>query len=296
MDGPDLADLTLFAAVARRQSFRQAARELRLSPSSLSERIAALEQRLGLRLLSRTTRSVRPTDAGEVLLARLNPALADIYEAVDLARQIGDTVAGTLRINAPTPAAQFAIAPRLPAFMAAHPRLTVELIVEDRFVDIVEGGFDAGVRFGESLARDMIAVPIGDPLRYALVAAPNLLERVGRPRHPSDLVGKPCIRHRFTSGAPRDWEFEKDDQLVVVRPEGTLVTTDIRIQLAAAVAGLGFLHTFEGFAQEALHDGGLVPLLEDWHPAFPGPFLYYPSRRHMPAGLRAFIDFFRVKA
>jgi DNA-binding transcriptional LysR family regulator len=292
----DLADLTLFAAVARRQSFRAAARDLGLSPSSLSERIAALEHRLGLRLLNRTTRSVRPTDAGTVLLERLDPALEGIAEAVDRARQLGDTVAGTLRINAPAPAVHFAIQPRLARFLAAHPRLTLELVVEDRFVDIVEGGFDAGVRFGESLARDMIAVPIGGPMRYGLAAAPALIERYGLPRHPRDLIGLPCVRHRFMSGAPQDWEFEKAGEVVTIRPEGPLVANDLRTQLAAAIAGVGFYATFEGYLAEAVADGRLVSLLEDWRPPFPGPFLYYPSRRHMPAALRAFIDFFRVTA
>ncbi len=290
----DLADLRLFATVARHQSFRQAARELGISPSSLSERIAALEQRLGLRLLNRTTRSVHPTDAGAVLLQRLNPALTDIAEAVDLARQLGDTVAGVLRINAPAPAARLAIMPRLPAFLAANPRLTVELIVEDRFIDIVEAGFDAGVRFDESLARDMIAVPIGGPMRFCLAATPALLERVGRPTHPRDLTALPCVRHRFSSGAPPDWEFEKDGEVVVVRPQGPLITNNIRVQLEAALAGVGFINTFEGFLDGALVDGRLVSLLEDWLPPFTGPYLYYPSRRHMPAGLRAFIDFFRM--
>jgi DNA-binding transcriptional LysR family regulator len=292
----DLDDLSLFAAVARHRSFRAAALELRLSPSSLSERIAGLEQRLGLRLLNRTTRSVRPTDAGEALLARLNPALGEIAEAVDLARQLGDSVAGTLRINAPQPAAHFVISPRLPEFLAAYPRLTLELIVDDSFVDIVEGGFDAGVRFGESLAKDMIAVPIGGPLRFALAAAPSLLERIGRPAHPRDLIGLPCIRHRFSSGALPDWEFERGGEVVVIRPDGALVCTDLRVELTAAIDGLGFLQTFEGFVQEALDDGRLVSLLDDWHSRFPGPYLYYPSRRHMPAGLRAFIDFFRFSA
>jgi DNA-binding transcriptional LysR family regulator len=233
-------------------------------------------------------------DAGAVLLAGLNPALDAIAEAVDQARELGETVAGTLRINAPAPAAQFAIAPRLPAFLAAHPRLTVELVVEDRFVDIVEGGFDAGVRFDESLARDMIAVPIGGPLRYALAVAPSLLARVGRPEHPRDLAALPCIRHRFSSGVLQEWEFERGGEVVVVRPDGPLITTSLRIQLEAALAGVGFVATFEGFLEGALDDGRLIRLLDDWHAPFPGPYLYYPSRRHMPAGLRAFIDFFRV--
>ncbi|MGA0600581.1 LysR family transcriptional regulator [Caulobacter sp. KR2-114] len=294
--GLDLDDLALFAAVAHRQSFRQAARSLGISPSSLSERIAGLEQRLGLRLLNRTTRSVRPTEAGAVLLERLGPALDGIAEAVEVARQLGDTVAGVLRINVPAPAAHFAILPRLPQFLAAHPRLTLELVVEDSFVDIVERGFDAGVRFGESLARDMIAVPIGAPLRFGLAASPALLARCGRPAHPRDLLGLPCIRHRFLSGAPADWEFEKDGEVVTIRPEGPLIGTDILTQVTAAIEGVGFWHSFEGYMAEAVAEGRLVRLLEDWHPPFPGPFLYYPSRRHMPAGLRAFIDFFRLRA
>ncbi len=292
----DLDDLALFAAVARRQNFRQTARALGVSPSSLSERIAALEQRLGLRLLNRTTRSVRPTDAGAALLERLGPALDGVAEALDMARQLGDSVSGVLRINAPAPAVHFALNPRLPQFLAANPGLTLELVVEDSFVDIVERGFDAGVRFGEHLARDMIAVPIGAPLRFGLAASPALIERHGRPTHPRDLVGLPCIRHRFLSGASADWEFEKDGEVITIRPEGTLITTDLHTQVTAAVDGVGFWHSFEGYMREAIDDGRLVRLLEDWHPPFPGPFLYYPSRRHMPAGLRAFIDFFRTRS
>jgi len=291
----DLDDLALFAAVARRQNFRQAARTLGISPSSLSERIAALEQRLGLRLLNRTTRSVHPTDAGAVLLERLGPALDGIAEALDAARRLGETVSGVLRINGPAPAAHFALQARLPEFLAAHPRLTLELVIEDAFVDIVERGFDAGIRFGESLARDMIAVPIGAPLRFAVAASPALIARCGRPSHPRDLIGLPCIRHRFLSGASADWEFERDGEVVTIRPEGPLISTDIRTEVAAAIDGIGFWASFEGYMREAVAQGRLMTVLEDWHAPFPGPFLYYPSRRHMPAGLRAFIDFFRVK-
>ena len=290
-----LADLELFAAVARTRSFRRAARELNLSPSSLSERLRALETRLGARLLNRTTRSVSPTEAGEALLARLAPALAEISEAVDQAGRLAATPSGRLRINAPGPAAVLVLAPLLADFIAAHPRLTVELTVEDSLIDIVEAGYDAGVRYGESLARDMIAVPLGGPQRYVVAASPACIARHGTPRTPADLLGLPCVRHRFLSGALLPWEFEKDGETIQVRPDGPLITTSVAVQRQAVLDGIGFLKTFEGFLAEELADGRLVEVLADWSETFPGPFLYYPSRRHIPAGLRAFIDFARQR-
>jgi molybdate transport repressor ModE-like protein len=290
-----LEDLELLAAIARHGSFRRAALEAGLSPSSATERIRALEDRIGARLLNRTTRSVSPTEAGASLLARLAPALGEIEEALDAAGQAGTAVSGTLRINAPPPAAQLVLAPMLPRFQARHPRVVVDVTSETGFVDIVQGGFDAGVRYGESLARDMIAVPLGGPQRYVLVASPALLAVVGAPEEPRALLRRPCIRFRFASGALPAWEFERAGEVVSIRPEGPLVTNDAPLALSAAIDGLGFFVTFEGWARKAIEDGRLVSLLEDWLPPFEGPFLYYPSRRHMPAALRAFIDFVKAE-
>ncbi len=290
-----LADLELFAAVARTRSFRGAARELGLSPSSLSERLRAMETRLGARLLNRTTRSVSLTAAGETLLAGLAPALAEIEEAMDRAAGLAASPAGRLRINAPGPAAVLVLTPLLAEFLARHPRLQVELTVEDQFVDIVEAGFDAGVRYDESLAKDMIAIPLGPPERFAVVASPACLARWGRPETPDGLLTRPCIRHRFGAGAPIAWPLEKDGQSLSLRVEGPLVTNNAEVELRAALEGIGFLATFEGLARPYLQDGRLVEVLADWCEPYPGPLLYYPSRRHMPAALRALVDFIRER-
>lgn len=288
-----LADLELLAAVARHGSFRRAAREAGLSPSSATERIRALEDRLGTRLLNRTTRSVAPTPAGAALLARLEPAVREIAEALDEAGLAGQTISGTVRINAPAPAAQFVLAPLIPRFLERHPRVSLDVVSESGFVDIVAAGFDAGVRYGEALAQDMIAVPLGGKQRLRLVGAPALIARVGAPQIPQDLLRCPCIRIRYSSGTVPAWEFEHDGQTVTLRPEGPLITTDTGLAIAAAVGGLGFALIFEGWVAQDIEAGRLVAVLDDWLPPFDGPFLYYPSRRHMPAALRAFIDFVR---
>jgi DNA-binding transcriptional LysR family regulator len=293
---PDLTDMALFASVARHRSFRRASVELRLSTSSLSERVRALEERLGVRLLNRTTRSVSVTAAGEALLAGLTPALSEIATAVERARALGDTPTGTLRINAPGAAVQTVLAPLLTAFMTAHPRVQVELVVDNSFIDVVAAGFDAGVRFGEHLARDMIAVPLTrGTMRFSVVAAPSLLARWGTPAQPGDLVGAPCIQHLFLSGARPDWEFERDGKVTHLRPDARFICNDIQMEIEAAVAGVGFMATFEGFVHDQLADGRLVEVLRDWQQDFPAPFLYYASRRQVPAGLKAFLAFLRTQ-
>jgi DNA-binding transcriptional LysR family regulator len=293
---PDLADLTLFASVARHRSFRRAAVELRLSTSSLSERVRALEERLGVRLLNRTTRSVSVTAAGEALLAGLTPALSEITTAVERARALGDTPAGTLRLNAPGAAIETVLAPLLLDFMATHPRVRIELVVDNTFIDVVAAGFDAGVRFGEHLARDMIAVPLTKkPMRFAVVAAPSLLAGWGTPTQPGDLVGAPCIQHQFLNGVRPGWEFERDGQITHLRPEARFICNDLQMQIDAAMAGVGFMATFEGFVRKQLADGRLVEVLRDWQQDFAGPFLYYASRRQIPAGLKAFLEFLRAR-
>ena len=291
----DLHALDSFAAVARHRNFRRAAIERGVSASTLSQALRDLETRMGVRLLNRTTRSVALTDAGAALLNRLGPALAEIGEAVDEARSAQAEPAGPLRINAPEPAVHLVLTPLISQFLRRHPAVRVELIAETSFVDIVAAGFDAGVRWGESLAQDMVAVSLGPPQRYALVGSPDLIARVGAPEHPRDLLDLPCLRNRYPSGAVPAWEFDRAGETVRVAPSGPLVANSITLLMHAAVDGLGFLLIFEDYAAEDLASGRLVEVLPDWSESFPGPFLYYPSRRTLPSPLRAFVDFVQAR-
>jgi DNA-binding transcriptional LysR family regulator len=291
MDRLDLHALDCFAAVARHRNFRRAAVERGVSASTLSAAVRGLEAGMGVRLLHRTTRSVALTPAGEALLGRLGPALMEIGEAVSEARATQAEPSGPLRINAPEPAVELVLAPLITAFMARYPAVKADVIVETGLVDIVAAGYDAGVRWGESLAQDMVAVSLGPPQRYAVVAAPALIERVGRPQHPRDLLDLPCLRVRYPSGAAPSWEFEKAGEAVRISPSGPLVANSISLLMRAALDGLGFLQSFDGYATPHVERGALVEVLEDWSETFPGPFLYYPSRRTLPSALRAFVDF-----
>jgi DNA-binding transcriptional LysR family regulator len=291
MDRVDLQALDSFAAVARHRNFRRAAVERGVSASTLSQALRDLEARMGVRLLNRTTRSVALTDAGAALLKRLEPALSEIGEAVAEARSAQAEPAGALRINAPEPAIELVLAPIVSDFLARYPGIRLELIAETNLVDIVAAGYDAGVRWGESLAQDMVAVSLGPTQRFALVAAPELIARVGTPQHPRDLLELPCLRNRFPSGASPPWEFEKAGETVRISPVGPLVANSGALLMRAALDGLGFLSTFDGYADRHLATGRLVEVLSDWSETFPGPFLYYPSRRTMPSPLRAFVDF-----
>jgi DNA-binding transcriptional LysR family regulator len=291
MKGPNLAELEVFAAVAGTRSFRKAAGERGVSASALSQTIRNLEERMGVRLLNRTTRSVAPTEAGERLLERLRPALAEITEAVDTVNHFRQRPTGTVRINAPVPAIEFILAPIAKAFLETHPDVSLELISDAARVDIVDGGFDAGVRFGEDLARDMIAVPLGGPLRYLVLGTPEYLERHGRPQKPEELLRHRCIRHRFPSGSIFVWRFEKGGREVTITPEGPLTVNDPHMGLRAGLDGIGLVRLVEDYVRPAIEDGQLMPVLEDWCPQLPSWFLYYPSRRQMPSALRAFLDF-----
>lgn len=291
MDDLDLRDLSAFAAVARQRNFRRAALEQRVSVSTLSERVRALEERLGLRLLNRTTRSVAPTEAGQRLLDRLAPALREVVEAVAQVRGAADDPSGRLRINAPPPAAQLVLAPLVAGFLERFPRVTLEVVTDSALIDIVEDGFDAGVRYEEHLAQDMIAVPLGPPERYVIVASPALLAVHGVPRTPEDLRDRPCLATRFRSGRQLPWEFEKDGQTLRIQPEARLSSTLTALLIQAAIDGAGFFLAFEGHVRDAVADGRLVTVLDDWCPPFPGPFLYYPSRRQPPPALAAFVAY-----
>jgi DNA-binding transcriptional LysR family regulator len=291
MRGPDLDDLAVFAAIARHRSFRRAALERGVSASTLSQTLRDLEARLDLRLLNRTTRSVALTEAGARLLERLSPALAEITGAVDQLQEERGVPAGLLRINAPEPAVELVLTPMIGPFLAANPRVELEIIAETTFIDIVAAGFDAGVRWDESLAKDMIAVPLSGPQRFVVAAAPELIAMVGAPSAPEDLLSRPCIRVRYPSGVRPPWEFERDGRVLKLEPAARLVSSSLPAMMQAALAGVGFMLTFEGYVAKHVATGRLVTVLDDWQPPFPGPFLYYPSRRHVPAALRAFIDF-----
>ena len=293
----DLSDLVAFVLVARAGGFRDAARANGNSASSLSEAVRRLEAGLGVRLLNRTTRSVAPTEAGARLLERLGPALAEVDAALDVVNGFRDRPAGTLRLNVPVSAARLVLPRIVPPFLAAYPDILLEVIAEDGFVDVLAAGCDAGIRYDERLEQDMVAVPIGPrEQRFATAASPAYLNQRGRPEHPRDLLRHTCLRSRFASGAMTAWEFERDGEVVKVDPAGPLITwvggaTDLAVE--AAVAGIGIIHLFEDWLRPYLHTGTLESVLEPWWQRFSGPFLYYPSRRYVPAPLRAFVDFTR---
>jgi DNA-binding transcriptional LysR family regulator len=291
MSDLDLRDLAAFVVLARTRNFRRAALEQRVSVSSLSQRLRDMEERLGIRLMNRTTRSVALTEAGELLLTRIGPAMRDVGDALDQVRGLRGVPSGRLRINAPPPAIDLVLAPMVAPFIEAYPQIDLEIIGETSFVDIVAQGFDAGVRYGEHLAQDMIAVPLSPPQRYAVVASPDYVARHGKPTHPKDLLDHRCIRIRFGRGALLDWEFEKAGQVVKVSPPPRLIANYPGLVQRAAHDGLGFWLTFEGYVREAIKSGELISVLDDWCAPFPGPFLYYPSRRQPPPGLAAFVAF-----
>jgi len=285
-----LADLELFLSVARHRSFARAAAERSVSRSAVSHAISALEGRLGVRLLNRTTRSVTPTEVGQALLSELEPAMDEVARALDAVNVFRDTPVGTLRLNVPR-AATLALASLIGPFAQANPKVRIEIVTNDGLVDVVREGFDAGIRFGESLAQDMIAIPIGSRQRFAVVAAPDYFARKGLPKTPQDLAKHDCIQRRFPSGATFAWEFAKRGRFLRVAVDGPMTLDDSTLILAAARAGLGLAYLFEQQATADIASGHLVRVLEDWCPHFPGFFLYYPSRRQMPGPLRAIVEF-----
>jgi DNA-binding transcriptional LysR family regulator len=294
-----LGDLAAFVAVARARGFREAARASGSSASSMSEAVRRLEAKLGVRLLNRTTRSVVPTEAGTRLLDRLGPALGEVEGALDVVNGFRDRPAGTLRLNVPVSAARLVLPRIVPPFLAAYPDIRLEIVAEESFVDVLAAGCDAGIRYDERLEQDMIAVPIGPrEQRFATAAAPAYLDRRGRPRRPRDLLEHACLRTRVPSGAMPAWEFERAGRIVKVDPTGPLVVragAAVDLAVEAAIAGSGVIYLFEDWLRPHLDSGALEPVLEPWWQRFPGPFLYYPGRRYLPAPLRAFVDFVRAQ-
>jgi DNA-binding transcriptional LysR family regulator len=294
-DRPELSNLTAFAAIATHRSFRKAADGLGLSPSTLSHMMKALEQSMGVRLLHRTTRSVSPTEAGERLFARLQPVLRDLDSALSEVDGFRDRPSGTLRINANEAAARMLLAGVVPAFLARYPDMTLDLVSEGRLIDIVAEGFDAGIRLGEAVPQDMVAVRFGGDVRFLAVASPAYLD--GRTlQTPDDLKDHACIRFRLPSGKPYRWEFERHRQELAIDVPGPLILDHPELMLEAALGGLGIAYVPARLADGHIARGALVSVLDDWCPAIPGLFLYYPGHRHVPPGLRAFIDVLRQVA
>ena len=295
MAEPDLADLQAFAAVARHGGYRGAAMARGVSASALSAAVRRLEARLAVRLFNRTTRSVTLTEAGQRLLERLLPALDGIRDALDVVDGFRQGPSGVLRLNVPAIVAYVVLPPIAVRFLQAHPGVSLEVVAEDRFIDVLAAGFDAGVRYDERLEQDMIAIPIGPrEQRFVTAASPAYWAAHGRPNHPRELMNHPCIRHRFSDRPPYAWEFERAGEVVRIDPPARVISTARDLETEAVLAGLGVIGTFEDFLAPHLASGALEAVLEDWQPSFPGPFLYYPSRRHMPSPLRAFVDFLRA--
>jgi DNA-binding transcriptional LysR family regulator len=284
MAAENLNTLAAFALVAEERSFTRAAARLGVSQSALSQSVRGLEDRLGLRLLTRTTRSVSLTDAGERLLRAVRPALDEIDTQVTALSELRDKPSGTIRITCPPYAAERILWPVLEGIMAEYPDIKVELSVDMGFRDIVADRFDAGVRLGEHVAKDMIALRISPDLRMLAVASPDYLARRGTPLVPQDLANHDGLNFRMpTSGGLYAWEFEKDGRELNVRVENRFASNDTALLLKAAYGGLGVAFLTEDAVREAIADGRLVGILEDWCPTFPGLHLYYPNRRHSAA-------------
>lgn len=289
----DLDDLAAFAAVARTRSFTRAAAELGLSPSALSHAMRGLEERLGVQLLARTTRSVAPTAAGERLLRSLEPALAEVANGLAALADWRGAPSGIVRLTTFAYAARTILAPRLPRFLLEHPDVSVEVIVDDRPVDLVADGFDAGIRLGEAVHADMVAVRVGPKLRAVVVATPEYFERHGKPETPRDVEAHVCVNFRLVGGGGLlPWGFKREDTQVNIRASGQLIVNDGTLAAAAVRAGAALGYLMEHDVAEEIADGRLVQVLDEWCPRFPGCHLYYPNRQVTPA-LRVLIDALR---
>jgi DNA-binding transcriptional LysR family regulator len=291
-----LIELEAVVAVARRGGFRAAARDLGISSSALSHAVASLEARLGVRLFDRTTRSVALSAAGEQFIARVGPALGQIHAAIEDVDQHRDRPSGTLRLNTSLGGARMILSPLVLEYLRRYPEMKVELVTDDRLIDLVEQGFDAGFRLQESLPADMIAVPFSHKIRSIVVGSPAYFATRTRPKTPTDLLRHTCIRMRMASGSVYRWEFEKHGEAMEVDVPGVLTLDEMGLMHEAALAGAGLLLITEQTVAADLAAGRLIQVLDDWTPAFPGLSLYYPGRRHAPAKLRAFIDLVREQA
>ncbi|WP_457425440.1 LysR substrate-binding domain-containing protein [Roseateles sp. P5_E7] len=287
-----LDGLLAFCKVAEHRGFTAAAAALEVSPSALSQAIRSLEARLDVRLLNRNTRSVSLTEAGEAYLATVGPALVDVLAAAERLHALDGRPSGLLRINAARISTAMVLKPLLAGFLKTYPDVQIELTNDEGYVDIVERGFDAGVRLGESVQKDMIAVPLGKAIKFAVVGSPDYFRRYPVPRHPADLVHQNCVRFRFSgSGAIHKWELQVDDHIVEYEIGGNLTVRDSLFNLEAALDGIALAYVFESLALPHIKAKTLRRVLTDFSPTFPGFYLYYPSRRQQPAKLKAFVDY-----
>jgi len=290
----DLSGLTALLSVAEKRSFTAAAADLRVTPSAVSQIIRALEARLGVRLLQRTTRSVGLTEAGARFIARLKPAMAGVHEAIDALGDLRDRPAGVLRLSLPRLGYELILAPKLRAFLAAYPDIDLDLGIDDAFVDIVQHGFDAGVRIGEMVEREMIGVRVGDDLRMAVVGAPAYFAARGKPKHPRDLHAHDCINYRRRSlGVVYRWEFTEHGKDFEIAVNGRILMNDGGLMVDAALDGLGLAYVIESAVRDHLASKRLVRVLDAFCVPFPGLFLYYPSRAHIAPKLQALVDFLK---
>ncbi len=290
MRATELSELAAFAAVARHKSFRKAGEERGVTASAISHAVLNLEDRIGIRLLNRTTRSVSLTEAGELLISHLDPAFGEMAAALDALNRYRDTPFGKVRINVPNSIGPFVIGRIIGPLLKSNPNLQLEINATDRLVDIVEEGFDAGIRFGERVTEGMIALRIKPRIRLIVVGSPAYFETRPKPATPHELKRHLCIQNMFPSGARYAWEFEKDGQTVSFQPTGPLSLDDHELMMQAALGGVGLAYVWEPRVEKAIASGELIQALDDWCQPEEPLYLYYPSRRHMSAGFRALID------
>lgn len=290
----ELGELAAFAIVAKERSFTRAGARLGLSQSAVSHMMRTLEAKLGLQLLARTTRSVSPTAAGVALLDDLAPALERIEQSLAAARNLRDRPAGKIRLVLSQAAARLVLFSKLDYFAAAYPEIELDVTSSAERVDLVAEGYDAGIHTGEFIERDMIAVRVGQDMQLAVVGSPKYFDSRKAPKSPRDLKGHSCVALRLRKGEVYRWEFQKRKRSLHVNPQGKLTCSDPDLALQAALTGLGLVMTLEPLVTAMIAEGRLVRVLGDWCPSFPGYFLYYPSRRHQPAALKALIETLRM--
>ncbi len=289
----NFSDFATFVAVAKHQGFRAAGVALGVSPSAVSHSMKQLEQRLKIRLLNRTTRSVSLTEAGQSLYDRLSPAFENISLTIDDLNRFRDLPIGTLRINAAQQAARLFLMPLVTEFIHCYPDIKVEITTDDKLTDIVKHGFDAGIRLKDIVEKDMIAMPIGPPVRFAVVATPAYFEKHSLPTHPNELVDHQCVVFRFPSGRAYHWEFEHDGSKLEVSTDGNITVDDLDLELDAVLRGAGVGYLIYEQVEQHIQDGRLISVLDTWLPERPGFHLYYPNRQYMPYGLKSFLAFIK---
>ncbi|PHY18138.1 LysR family transcriptional regulator [Caulobacter sp. BP25] len=289
----DLADLSAFLEIARRRSFRKAGVELGISASALSHALRGLEERLGVRLLNRTSRSVTLTAAGEALQQAIQAPFDEIAQGLDVINRFRDAPMGRVRINIPTEAAIYLVGPVMAEFLKRYPDVEIEISVSNRMIDVIDSGFDAGIRYGGTVPEDMVAQRVSPDVRWLVVGSSDYFERHGVPQSPEDLLAHQCVRIRIGDDSIYRWEFERGEERAEINAPGALIVDQIEVGLAAVRQGAGLFYVAEPAVRDALADGALQAVLQDWAPVGPGFHIYYSSRRQVPAALRLFIDLVR---